>query len=412
VAKNQVIVCSFWFLLFFQFSCQKVKINELIPDSCEVLVRINFPELISVEGRQKFLSDAVYSKWNIRLEDSGLDFFQPAYFFKTSLESEKEYFLLAGIASESNFIKTLEKLNPEGKNTVNSDFQTFDLKNASVVWYKNRCVFYFFNPITGPILKPDQIKLLLEKENLKRRPDTFQEGEMISFRADIQEENTLPMLPPLEASLSGNLELYAEKWKMNAVLHEGQFSTFLLPFEEVLISENEKCFGSLQVKLEYAKLGKLMENYFYIPHLEDLTKILTSIKGPILTSAQGCLPSEMQNDLSLEAELETEKNVKDLNLLYESLGQMVVFKNDLQISNNQNRVRLSSKLNAEFLPLISRKSNEQILLKLDLNQGKSKGWLKLQKGSQKDEIKIHAEILNPEMFDLPESEEFLDNLPL
>ena len=412
MAKNQIIVCSFWCLLLLQFSCQKVKINELIPDSCEVLVKINFPELISAKGDQKFLSAAVHTKYNVRLEDSGIDFFQPAYFFKTDLGTESGYFLLAGIASESDFIKTLEKLNPEGRTTVSADFQTFDLENARVVWHKNRCVFSFFNQVIGPVLKPEQIQVLLDKEKLKRSPDMFPDNKMISFRADVQEENTLPMLPPLDAAISGSLQLNANVWQLDAVLKEGQFSSFLLPFDAPNLQQKQNCNAQLAIKPDWEKLGGVLSNYFDIPYLQELILNLNTIKGPVLATTFGCLPVENQKNIVVEAQFETDENGQKIIDLYQQLGNLTVFPNDFQLKKIEDHVRFSSKANQDYLIKLPVNENKKSLLRLILQQEKSKLNLNLQSGKQKGEIIIQSEILNPEMFEMPESADFLDHLQL
>ncbi len=399
-------------LLFFQFSCQKVKVNELIPDSCQVLVRINFPELISAKGQQEFISNTIFKKWNLKIEDSGLDFFQPAYFFQTSLEDQSGFFLLVGIASETSFLKTLQQIHPNGMVSEMADFQTYDLKNAKVVWQKNLCVFYFFNPITGPVFQSEEISQILVKEKLKRGNDPFIANEMISFRAKVEEENTLPLLPPLEASISGNMQLNAEKWEMDAVLKEGQFSTFLLPFEEPNFEEKENCQIKLALKPDWKKLGEMLSNYFDIPFVDELIEKLSAIDGPVYASILGCSQEEIQQNVELMAIYKNLNEAQETVDLYKKLGSIIRLPEAFKIENSGNQVHFSgTERKGPFMPL-PEKLNNNALAKLLIKQKETYFSLVLQPGNDLNETRIKVNVTNPEKFDFSKPEDFLDKLPL
>jgi len=412
VSRNRIFGTLILCLLFFQFSCQKVKVNEWIPDSCQVLVRLNFPELISAKGHQEFISKVIFNKWKIKIEDSGLDFFQPAYFFQTSLGDQSGYFLLAGIASETSFLKTLQQLNPKGMVSEMADFQNYDLKDAKVVWQKNLCVFYFFNPITGPVFKNEAISQFLVKEKLKRGMDPFASNEMISFRAKVEEENTLPLLPPLEASISGNMQLNSEKWEMDGVLKEGQFRTFLLPFEEPNFEENENCHIKLALKPDLKKLGELLSNYFDIPYVEELIEKLSAIDGPVYTSTFGCSQEEIQQNVELMATYKNLNEAQETVDLYKKLGSIIRLPEAFKIESSGNRVHFSGTERKRPLMQLPEKLNSNALAKLLIKQNETHFSLVLQPGNEKDETRIKLEITNPEKFDFSKPEDFLDKLPL
>ena len=401
------------FLVFiFHFSCQEVKTSNLLPQSSSILLKVNLPELVAAKENQKLLNEVISNKFGLNIVESGLDFFQPVYFFKTTFEEKEGYFLLAGLVKQASFIKILQKLNPSGKVVKKEAFNCMDIQNARVVWNDKFCLFEFFDPILGAKFLPEELISFLEPGQISRGKDAFPTNKMISFRADIQEENTLPLLPPLDANISGNVELNAGKWKMDAVLTEGQFSSFLKPFDEPDFIEIPNCNINLAIKPDWEKLGNILSNYFEIPHLQDLILKLSTINGPILASGSGCSDEEMQKMLAFKAEFGTEKEAESLVNTVEKLGQVVLLPKAFKLHRNQKWLQYAEVGNSEFSTKGSNISNEQVLFKLVYKQAKSDFKLKFRKGTEKDKIEIEAEILHPEMIVLPETGNFLDKLPL
>ena len=406
-------LCLFWGL-FFQFSCQKVKVEQLIPDSCQILVRINFPELISAKGGQQHLVDMIQTKWNFDLQNSGLDFYQPAYFFKTQFENANGYFLMAGIDSETSFRKTLLKLNPTGKIEEFSDFHIFDLSGAKVVWQKHNCILYFFNPISGPEIKGEDLSQFLVKENVSRGQDPFPKKEMVSFKAEIQEESSIPLLPPVEANIVGNAQLIEGKWMLDAVLKEKQILPFFLPFDMPIAKSgaNKSCMIRLAVKPDWAKVGEALSGFFNFSFLNEAIDKMEKAEGPMWAMVEGCTVENIQKSASLAARFSSKQEADSVFELNSRIMKAITIPESLEMKTKDNWVYYISKgkTNHEF-PQWNKSSN-RALLWLEASQPESLIKLMVFPGSTKEEVKVSAEITNPEKIDFEEAENLFEKLPI
>ena len=398
------------------FSCQKVKTSDLLPHSSSILIKINLPELISVKENQKLLNELIHNKSGINISESGLDFFQPVYFFKTTFAEKEGYFLLAGLEEQESFINALQKLNPSKKAVQKESFNCMDVQNARVVWKDNFCLFEFFDPILGSKFLPEDLAAFLKPDQIKRGIDSFPAKEMISFQANIEEEQTLPFLPTFDAKIRGQLGLQEKKWSLQASMIEAQYSLFFKPFPEPAVTCNEKCFGYVAIKPDLNSLATLLNSYletmdFYPNSIAGLAK-LNQAKGPIFGISTECNSEHWLNNLVLASFWGTSTEATTLKNMIASFLPQTGISKEYQAETRKNWVIFPKTKNANLVLPKEKEQGKNIVFWMNLKQNDSDCKLRIYKEGGANEFKIEANFSNLENVIWPDTKQILSKIPL
>ena len=372
--------------------------------------------MVELDGKQPFLSTVVKANFGFDLKESGIDFFQPAYFFKTNYISKDSYFLLLSLESEESFQIMLKRLNPNALITENGSSFWTDFKSSRIVWKSGFCLVYMFDPMVGSKYSAEELVAFFNPDQLKREKDSFNPAEMISFKANIHEENTLPFLPPLVAEVNGSASIQNQKWKLNADVKETEFSSFFKPFSEPGIQSKENCFAYLAIKPKLEVIATLLKGYletmdFYsslIPVLEKLNQN----EGPIWLFGKGCNIDELEKSFRFASASKSDKESTELaELILELLPKNMLIE-DFKPKSDKNWLIFPNRSRSFLeLPMDTQKA-EQVVFWLNFKQNSAEVKLKISLAKEVGRFKMEGEINNPDKMNWPDPNEILSKLPI
>ena len=135
-------------------------------------------------------------------------------------------------------------------------------------------------------------------------------------------------------------------------------------------------------------------------------------EGPMWAMVEGCTVENIQKSASLAARFSSKQEADSVFELNSRIMKAITIPESLEMKTKDNWVYYISKgkTNHEFPEW--NKSSNRALLWLEASQPESLIKLMVFPGSTKEEVKVSAEITNPEKIDFEEAENLFEKLPI
>lgn len=227
--KNWVLPIAFSGLVgIFSTSCQKATTSDLIPDSCQGLIKLDLPKLVPKLVTHPFVIDSLNHLAGFPLDKMGINFFQPAYLFQRQGSSDLVFVLALNDAKKFSDV-ILGKFNAQ-KIEKKDEFSTFWVGHWELIWNENFLVGKKVDPLLGkPDWNPEWAKyFFVEKE--KTTEVQLDEKSDIAWFWNIEEELVEGIIPPLELLIKGNGTWEHPKFSLRMQIEEHQYLALLHPF--------------------------------------------------------------------------------------------------------------------------------------------------------------------------------------
>jgi hypothetical protein len=375
-------------ILIFFSSCSHPKVAELLPDSSQILAKINLPNWAELALKNPVLGTQLNDFAGLDLGKTGVDFFQPAYFFLLDEKGEKQSYLLLGLSNHGQFQRVLEdKANKKSQN-LEGGGNFLHGANFLAVWQEKVALVYLFSGLTGPARKPESLfSFLISKERPKGK-DSLSDLGLCQFRGVWQEKDWLGPLADLDFSFQGSLENMEGNWELHSEVVEDQFTPLFMPFGKPQFSGNEYCQYALAMKAEPQKWKPILALFGEeeLPPLAwQIIEQFSAGDYPLLIKASGCGAEELQENFQLDIPCKTEKEVNEFKKMTEKFG-FSIFPNVISEPNSWLQVRMKK---GPFFPIPAFEQGDKCLFFAKLKENQSEGSLEIKPGKGGGKINIH-----------------------
>jgi hypothetical protein len=383
-----------WIFLIFFSACQKGKVSELLPESTPVLVKINLPNITAEALKNPSLAKDFQDFFSFDPASSGLDFFQPAYFFQWQEGDWKGEFLLAGISNNAQWKTVLENQTKKSSLALEDGFFSHQGNGFLSVWNEDFTLVYFFDGISGPKVEvPKLVEFLQSKDRLKGK-DPFSDEGLLAFKGKWEDKEWLGPLVNLQMEIEGKMEMEGESLVLKAEMVENNISNLLLSYGKPEGNFEDTCGIFMAIKPDIQKLKALLQvlgKEEFPPSTLQILEQMEKINSPVWGSSHGCDEETIRQTLQISAKWSEKKQAEEVeNWIKKQIpSNMLSFS---YLPENWLTISLPN-TPARNLPVFENK--KPMLFFLKANQGKAALQVEVEAKKENGKMGIRAEFRNP-----------------
>lgn len=323
------------YLLFFAAtitclpSCTRTTTTDVLPDSCQGVLKIDFPRLVPKLLLNRPIIDSIRNALRLPIDEMGINFLQPGYLFQMSSERGGEFYFLLGISDDEAFKKEIAQKHSDKKVETHGKFSSLWISEWQLIWNSDFLIGLKTDPLVG---KPAWNEKWLdhfspiEKNETEVPPESSSD---ISFFWNINEEFVEGKLPPLEVQLNGNANWNHPNFVLDASVEEHQYLALLKPFEKKETSVNRHVQMLLWPAMESILLqvesygGNAFKNEMN-PKIIDLIK---KMDNPFECLISEDLDKNLTESIQVKAQFSNQNIAQELEKEVSSMLPGSIFKN-------------------------------------------------------------------------------------